>query len=317
MKPSESRKRYNLNQCALYCCRSKSKLFKLLGTNAREIRNLTENMNEQYSIFDLEKKGGGTRTVHGPSPRLKRIQKTLYKYLRKVERPSWLISGELGKSVIDNVRPHQFAGDMIKLDISGFFDNCKREPVFQFFHTILRQPGDVASICTELCMLNGAIVQGSPTSMVIAFYANRKMLEELQQLASDFGLVFTVYVDDIAFSCAASFDEDALLSRACQIVRAYGFRVKTKKVREYPLEKPKLLTGIVISKKNTLSVPNRVRRTILDSMTSYRRMDDSNAKEKLRQSMLGMIASAQQIEPGIFNSIRGQLLSDRRKQLVS
>jgi hypothetical protein len=46
-------------------------------------------------------------------------------------------------------------------------------------------------------------------------------------------------------------------------------------------------------------------------------MDDSDEKEKLRQSMLGMIASAQQIEPGIFNSIRGQLLSDRRKQLVS
>jgi hypothetical protein len=45
MKPSESRKRYNLNQCALYCCRSKNKLFKLLGTNAREIRDLTENMN--------------------------------------------------------------------------------------------------------------------------------------------------------------------------------------------------------------------------------------------------------------------------------
>lgn len=81
---TDSRKRYSLDQCVLYCCRSKSKLFRLLGTDAHEICRLIENMDEQYRVFDLEKKDGGTRTVHGPSLRLKQIQKNYISILEKL-----------------------------------------------------------------------------------------------------------------------------------------------------------------------------------------------------------------------------------------
>lgn len=308
-------KKYDLNQSALYCCRSKKKLAMLLGTTLKRLNVLIKNIDTQYSTFERRKKDGGSRTVHNPSPELKKIQKTMYKYMKKVHRPSWLNSGEIGKSVIDNVIPHENAEDMIKLDISGFFDNCSRNSVYEFFHYGLKQPGDVAAICTDLCTLNNVVVQGSSMSMVIAFYANQQMLEELHELSEKYLLTYTLYVDDIAFSSSKPFNESEVLNKATNIIRKFGFCVKNKKVRIYGPNQVKVLTGVIINNKHQLRVQNYKRKEILNMMTEYRRVEDISEKYHILNRILGKIGAARQIEPNIFNSLRNQLLSDKYKNI--
>ena len=286
----------------------------LLGVSMPELNRLVKNIEQQYSAFDLPKKDGGIRTVYKPSPELKRIQKSLYKYVRWVERPVWLNSGEMGKSILDNVLPHEKSTNMLKLDISGFFDNCSRESVYQFFKTKLMQTSDVAKICTDLCTLDDAVVQGSSMSMVIAFYANQNMLEELYQLSKTYNLIFTVYVDDITFSSTELFDKNDVLTQATRIINAYGFRVKNKKVHMYEDGQPRKLTGVIINKDNNLRVPNTNRQKILRLTTNYRNAKNDKLSKKYRHSLLGMIGAASQIEPNIFESLRRQLLSDERKE---
>ncbi len=305
-------RRYALNQSALYKCNSRRKLAKLLQINAKKLQQVVRDIPNLYSIKQIPKKEPGEyRTVYNSRPRLKRIQGRLYYLLKKVQRPEWLNSGELGKSTVDNVLPHQHSKFMLKLDISGFFDSCTHDSVYQFFHNSMKQSPDVASICADLCTLDETVVQGSPTSMVIAFYANQMMLEELNALAIDQGLIFSVYVDDIAFSSESYFDENTILTKAAKIIRAYGFKVKNKKVRTYNSNKAKKLTGVIVTTSGGLSVPNERRQSILANITLYRREKNPNKKDKLRQKLLGQIGAARQIEPDIYPSILELLRHDK------
>lgn len=305
-------KRYLLNQSALYHCTSKRKLARVLQIDLKRLVGIVGDIPNQYSTFTRPKKDSGERIVHNAHFELKRVQRRLFTLLRRVKRPNWLISGEIGKSITDNVRPHLGGTQLLKIDISGFFDNCSRESVYQFFHVQMAQPSDVAKICTDLCTLENAVVQGASTSMLIAFYANQPMLQELHELAEDNSLIFTVYVDDIAFSSSHSFQASDILDQATRIVSAYGFRVKNKKVRAYNDSKPKLLTGVIITTTSKMAVPNCKRRKILDDMTQYRRSTNPAERRSMRSKILGQISAAQQIEPDFFTGVKNQLKYEMR-----
>ncbi len=295
--------KYDITQCALYKCRSKSKLKKILLLTEEEFKNINDNI--IYRSFAIAKKNSiEKRQIIAPEESLKAKQKRVLKLLQKVIRPYWLISGEKGKSYIDNGRLHIDSKFMLAIDIKSFYDNCKREAVYKFFKDKLYTSPDVADILTNITTYEGNIPTGAPTSQLLAFYAYMDMFYNIELIAKKYNCIFTLYVDDMTFSSVEVFDVKCLAREVDIILRKYGHKPKYKKVKYYSKKMNKPITGTIVSSKNQLMIPNKLRKKIHYTYHKIKQLikNKISKKELVKEinSLSGQIQSAKNIDSNFF-----------------
>lgn len=308
---SKEVRRYSIDQCALYKCRSKRRLEQLLCIESgglKEIENVIS-----YHAFDMDKKctkkGQATekRRITAPNNTLKRIQARILYLLQRVERPTWLISGEKGKSYIDNGKAHLLGTYVLTIDIKKFYDNCKREPVYRFFVDVLQTSNDVAAILTDIVTFSNGIPTGCPTSQLLAFYAYQKMFTEINAIALIFDCKFTLYVDDMTFSSTTPFNPKMLAREVDKILRKYGHRPKYRKVKYYSKHDPKPITGTIVTPEHTLDVPNNLQRKVYENFQDIKHRQGetlvSVEERKLLLKLKGQIQAARNIDETRFPEI--------------
>lgn len=192
-------KSYALDQCALYRCSTRKRLFKLLQTSSEKFAELKA-APDLYKPLRKKKKDGTFRPVLAPRGDLKRIQRRIGELLLRVKTPDYLISPVRGRSNIDNAARHRGAAAFHLLDIEDFYPSCTASKVAWFFGKRLGCPPDVVKVLLELTTLNGVLPAGSPASPSLAFWAYADMWDEINQLTCDAGCQVSVYVDDITVS---------------------------------------------------------------------------------------------------------------------
>lgn len=264
-------KKYDITQCSLYKCESKKRLMKLLLLKEQEFKDYKNKI--RYYSFKQTKKDGDKRGITAPAEDLKRIQKRILRLLTYINRPEWLISGEKGKSYIDNGRYHVESAYFLTMDIRKFYDNCKREYVFRFFHDDLKMSKDTASILTDLVTYEDKVPTGCPTSQLIAYYAYQEMFQSIHKVAEMHGCKFSLYVDDMTFSSNKPFNPTRLKYDIDRILRKYGHKPKYSKVKYYSKDKFKLVTGVAISSDHKLLVSNSLRKKIYDGAMTQIKID--------------------------------------------
>lgn len=300
-------KKYSLNQCALYKCSSKKKLEHLLNIENGELKNIESAI--RYSQFSIDKKNSDEkRIITAPQYTIKRVQKRILNLLQHVERPEWLISGEKGKTYIDNGEAHRGNLYAVTIDIKQFYDNCVREPVYSFFLNKMQTKPDIAKILTDIVTYNGGIPTGCPTSQLIAYYAYEDMFAEISKIAEKYNCVFTLYVDDMTFSSIEPINYRRMVQEIDVILRKYGHKPKYKKVKYYPKSKDTPITGTIINKNGDLEVPNTLQKSVYDKFTIIKELDpsieivDSDTKKTLL-SLQGQIQATKRIEENKFPEI--------------
>lgn len=301
----QNRPKYSIDQCALYKCQSRKRLEALLTIEPGDLRNIQSAI--KYSSFQIEKKHSDEkRTITAPQKTLKAVQARILSLIERVERPEWLISGEKGKSYIDNGKAHQNSNYMLAIDIRKFYDNCKRNWVYLFFKEKLKTSPDVAKTLTDIVTYNNGIPTGCPTSQLIAYYAYEDMFLQIQQSAVTYGCVFTLYVDDMTFSSTVPFHQKKLLREIDIILRRYGHHPKYEKVKYYAKNRPKPITGTIVTPEHTLDVPNQLQEKVYKNFQKVKTLTeqcDPIAIEKTTQSLLGQIQAAQNIDYNCFPEI--------------
>lgn len=131
MKNKEPIRKYDITQCALYKCRTKKRLEHLLCLEPGGLKIIDSIIG--YHKFEIDKKHSDEkREITAPDKTLKAIQRRILYLLHRVIRPEWLISGEKQKCYINNGRVHIDGKYVLTVDIKKFYDNCTREPVYQF-----------------------------------------------------------------------------------------------------------------------------------------------------------------------------------------
>lgn len=224
-------KKHDITQCALYKCRSKSRLAKILQIDSEEFNDLDKIVN--YSSFLKDKKDGEQRKITSPNKKLKTVQRRILRLLTRIERPPWVISSQRGKSYIDNGKYHQQSTYLISMDIRKFYENCSREYIYQFFKNSLHTSSDVAEILTTIVTLENKLPTGSPTSQIIAYYAYQKMFNEIHDIAEQYGCIFTLYVDDMTFSSNLPFNTSQLKNKIDIELRRYSHKPKYSKIKYF------------------------------------------------------------------------------------
>jgi hypothetical protein len=165
----------------------------------------------KYTVFEIKKKGGGTRRIDAPVPMLKALQKQLanllYECLREIEEPEKRKSNlshayRKGFSIISNARAHKSRRYVLNLDLQNFFPSLNFGRVRGFFlnnkHFKLVEP--VATLLAQIACNDGALPQGSPCSPVLSELLTHFLDMRLVRFAAKNKCSYTRYADDIAFS---------------------------------------------------------------------------------------------------------------------
>ena len=278
-------KKYPIDQSPLYKLKSKKRLAEIFSIELKMLITIS-NSSENYKIFTISK-NGKERVVETPKLHLEKIHNRLFRLFRRIEHPGYLHSGVKRKSHVTNALAHVGENELSKIDIKSFFPSTIRNTVYNFYRNRLYCSPDVAEILTKLSCVNNHIPTGSQISQSLAFLANETMFDEINNFSKENGVEFTLYVDDLTFSCKKI--PKSFIWNIKKIINKYGY--KYHKEFRYSKDKVKLVTGVATDK-NEILLRNKHHKSIHEL---HEKVKQGKIKEKELHSLFGKINSASNI----------------------
>jgi RNA-directed DNA polymerase len=236
-----------------------------------------------YRKFLVSKKSGGDREISEPLPSLKEIQRWILDNILNQCAPSRFAKGFiLHRSIRDNARFHRNQPLVLKLDIKDFFPSIKAGRVYNFFKRLGYQKA-VTQLLTSLCILNGQLPQGAPTSPALSNLISIRIDKRLAGFALKEKIRYTRYADDLTFS--GSFRPGQVIKLVRKVLKDEGYQLNEAKTRLMERHQRQAVTGIVVNEK--LQAPREMRRELrkvifyinkfgVDSHISHIQLDKSN-----------------------------------------
>jgi len=200
-----------------------AKLIDVLDITQKEldfVNSLTEE--QKYKKKETAKSDGTVRVVYNPDKTLRKIQRRINKRIFNqrgnkgglISWPSYLYGSipntpqynstqqnlDFSKDYVACAANHCGSKSLLKMDISNFFDNIHAVHVKNVFLNLLKIPDDVSNTLTELCCLQGNVVQGALTSSYIASAVLFDVEADVVRRLHFKSLTYTRLVDDITVS---------------------------------------------------------------------------------------------------------------------
>ena len=272
-------------------------LFGITRTALERLANLPDAA--KYKIFTLKarndpfSKPRKAREVQEPKQPLAQVHQTIFRFLTRIEVPSYLFSATTGRSYISNAKVHIGHPRAIKMDIKGFFPSVSGAKIFSFFHDRLQCSPDVATLLAKLCTYNKNLPTGSSVSPILSFFAHQSLFDELHKFAMANDLTFSCYVDDVVFSGARVGISTGEM--AAKIIERHGLIAHPDKTRLYRKGESRIITGVTVTEKRVLVPHERLRRVRLLKAAFSAELDP---KKKLHfaERYIGLLGEAGQIE---------------------
>lgn len=328
------------------------------GISVKYLRELVaRDAQEPYREFRIRKKPvPGTpprfRYIAVPEPRLMAVQRWIAsEILNGAPCHPAAVAYIPGSKIVAAARRHRLSKWLIKIDVRDFFESITEIDVYRVFLDRGYQPLvalELARITTRLRndqrdtaaaqpkrriavprlpdgvkayyqYVMGALPQGAPTSPMLANLAARPLDVELQAIADKFGLRYTRYADDLAFSTTEkNFGREKcvqLIGCAYKALGDHGLSPNTSKTMIVPPGERKVVLGLLVDER----APKLSRdfRSTMRMHLHFLLHKDIGPKlhaanrgfssvEGLRQHLLGLIAFAGQVDQLYANECRAK-----------
>ena len=238
-----------------------------LGCRNRTLMGLILNREKHYSAFFIRKKSGGQRPIHAPSPRLKFLQTRLLKrFFTNIEYPPHIAAYVPERTTRYSAEFHAKKKVVIIIDLKDFFTSTRRAWVRRAMQSYFNQPFEVASAIADIVsvpIMTGkgkryVVPQGAPTSGAVCnWVAHVRMDIPLLELCAKWGMTYTRYADDLAFSCDKEMSKtevNRFIRQVVKIIGKAGYEINKKKLRVTRPGRQQRLLGMTINEK-----PNIIR----------------------------------------------------------
>ena len=273
----------------------------LLGRSKLYMNSVVFSPESHYRKFKMKKRSGGFREIDVPFPALLECQYWIYEnILAKVPLNNCAHGFAKKKSIVTNARVHLNQSVLLKIDLKNFFPSIGKDRVIALFHR-LGFPTEIAFYLASICCLRDCLPQGAPTSPSISNIICIKLDNRLLAFAKKFGLKYTRYADDLAFSgeeIPAKF-----IDYISSIVKDEGFEINTNKTQLHNKKGKRILTGISISS-DSLKVPKDYKRKVFQEIHYINKygLYSHMTKKKIRNpyylnSLIGKLNFIINIEP--------------------
>ncbi len=288
-----------------------------LGVSPGRVWHLVRTIASHYRTKEIAKASGGIRTLQIPDEYLAYVQRQiLHQYLNPIEYPPWVAAYVPGRSTMQAVEPHVKSPVLIVVDLKDFFPSISRRWVKDAFTEVLKLPDDVSGVMSTLVTTGKEVPQGAPTSGAVAnVVAMHRLDPEVCAVCGEYGMRYTRYADDLAFTRSTDLSRDETHAFILQIIgaiRRAGFRVNYDKIRVQRPNAQQRLLGMCINEKR--SYPQRERRKLraLIHSATTRGSEATAARygyespEALEGRLQGLLAYVQGINPGQAAALRRQ-----------
>lgn len=232
----------------------------LLGRTEAYIASAINVPEKHYRVFRIPKRHGGTRQITAPLPALLECQRWINAaILSQASLHSAAHGFRRRRSILSNARAHAGHRELLKIDIQDFFSSIPIRRVIGVFRHF-GYPPNIAFFLARLCCFRDKLPQGAATSPQLSNIIFFKSDTRLFHLAGAFGLTYTRYADDLAFSGDSV--PLALTRYVESILREEGFLIRKDKTRLCGPGNRKILTGLLVSGPEP-RVPSSFRREVV------------------------------------------------------
>ncbi len=281
----------------LYNCKSEKKLAKLLYIEYpheyKKIKQqyITDEPNINYKNWTKTLNNKKREFFECKSDTLKlhkRINKLLNINIKTA--PVYLQSGVKEKSYLKNVEVHRKNNFFLLIDIRNFYPSITKKIIKTSLIQQYKQSSDVAEFLSnaitvkQLKSKQRALPIGSPLSQNMAYFINKHMFDKLFQLANNYGITISVYVDDVSFSSKATIPFK-FLNKVIYIIKKNGYEIATNK----------LYYGKLKAKQNDISSKKRLDITGVQ-LTKYGAFLTASRNQKIKKKRNIIIKKCQNKE---------------------
>lgn len=259
----------------------------LTGVSYGFLRDCVERWgDEPYKVFRILKRNlpgeskSRYRMISVPDDRLMAVQRWINtQILQNINVHPASTAFKSGSHIVEAAKRHCGCRWLIKMDIVNFFESVSEQQVFHVFSAAGYQPlvaFELARICTRVGQhsfarrgkkwfsqrkegtvipeyhnfLLGHLPQGAPTSPMLANLAMMRFDQIVTAIASDRGLIYSRYADDLSFST----DDDAfdrndartLISLVKSELQNHGFRPHYAKTKICPPGSRRIVLGLLV-----------------------------------------------------------------------
>lgn len=276
----------------LKLAKSRKELAVILGYTPKSLTAIVYKTPQElkYTLFEIDKKSGGKRSIRAPIPKLKKLQShlshILYQCLSEIERGRDAKPISFGfrrhRSITENASRHKRRRWVLNIDLEDFFPSFNFGRVRGFFlkDKAFSLHPEVATTIAQIACDGTALPQGSPCSPVVSELIAQILDARLVRLAKKYGVTYTRYADDITFSTSqkdfppglANVDtidpsiwhlSEELVSK----ITGSGFAINNAKTRMHFRGSRQMVTGLVVNEKvNIRSDYYRRARAMCDSL---------------------------------------------------
>jgi hypothetical protein len=213
-----------------------------------------------------------------------------------------------GRGAFTNASTHLDARALLTVDISEFFPSIDRQQV-----ELALQGHDasstIAASIANVSTFRGFLATGFSTSPVISNLVFRPLDDKFQSFATDSGLTYTRYADDLTFSGESV--SDAHLEVVSALLSSHGFQTNTKKVRFQRKGHQQVVTGFAVAHADHVRLPKPLKKRLRQDLyfsgqsgfaaqARFRNLDE----EDFRNQLLGRINYLMGAEPKLALRMR-------------
>ncbi|RUT68578.1 RNA-directed DNA polymerase [Flavobacterium cupreum] len=199
---------------------------------------------------------------------VKDIHKTLKFNLTNIYTPHTCVHGFIpGKNIRSNALVHLEKKHLLSLDIKNFFESIDKKSVSAAFIS-LGFNKSIASDLSVICTLEDKLVQGFPTSPIIANIVCTKMDEEIQNLCWVYGATYSRYADDLSIS--SNFDMPPV-EEIELILKSFNFELNAIKTKRFLRGQNQYVTGLSISDSAYPRIPKAIKKRIRQQLYYIRK----------------------------------------------
>lgn len=319
-------------------------------TNTRyaDLRRFVEREEDPYRKFRITKRSGGKRLICVPNHQLMMVQRWLAEYvLNRIDSNPASTAYSPGASPIKCALRHCGARWLLKLDIRKFFESISEIQVFHVFQSLGYNPlisFEMARLCTRIYADSnrwerrvwtvrldhyhgipayqtkqiGHLPQGAPTSPMLSNLAMRGLDRDLAEIATEAGLIYTRYADDLTFSTGSTafFRHDAtnFLRLAQKRVREEGLLPNKQKTLIAPPGARKIVLGLLVDGDRP-RLRREFKQRLLVHAHYLKRFGPAHHAEKrgfrsvwsMQRHTYGLVAYARQVEPDFALRVEREL----------
>jgi len=246
-------------------------LCKTSNISEAKLVSLSSSANRRYKVYTIPKRDGGTRLIEHPSSEIKAIQRWIVRALiARFPLHESATAYRKGTGIRANAERHRKTKFTKRFDFENFFPSFNQTRVMQYIRLQASAIGmeiserDVEFVGNIVCR-RGRLTIGAPSSPSITnammFEFDRRMHDECQAK----GLVYTRYADDLfvsSFKPGQLGGLEKVIAKNKRGIRHLRLRLNQQKTADLSKKYRRVITGVVITPQQTLSIGRERKREI-------------------------------------------------------